>query len=208
MDKRKREGWKEEKKRKERVLGKKIGQVTQCFEHSAVLWKSKEKSASKLSRDSILRQFWEQCQNEAKEIYLRPSHKRTSVLHDWELHHTYYIYTLTTLLYRHRMLQHFHSAMCWNRTRTVRRALVVPQPLLGPTPIKDLYSGGIHIWILYIYLRNSSRYNWPQNNVHSRRYLSGRISSKSSLSIPQSLLEKHHYEIAWQMKIQPFLCIL
>lgn len=57
-----------------------------------MLWKSKEKSASKLSRDSILRQFWEQCQNEAKEIYLRPSHKRTSVLHDWELRLFYILY--------------------------------------------------------------------------------------------------------------------
>jgi len=53
------------------------------------------------------------------------------------------------------MLQPFRSAMYWNRTRTVRRALVVPQRLLGPTPKKDLYSGGIHIWILYIHLRNS-----------------------------------------------------
>lgn len=37
MDKEEKGGMEGGKKRKKRVLGKKIGQVTQCFEHSAVL---------------------------------------------------------------------------------------------------------------------------------------------------------------------------
>lgn len=118
-------------------------------------------------------------------MYLKPSHKRISVLYGPRLKKslTFFAYWNSIILfYRGRMLALFRSSMCWRRTRILRRVLALPQALLGPPQIKGLSSGGIHVWISNICLRNSSP--WVLDIIgHIAEWIPGSICQAESHQI-------------------------
>lgn len=81
--------------------------------------------------------FWgEQCQNEAKEMYLRPNHKRMSILHAlWETKKSWTFFTCFNSCHTVLRIQrcagssiqpHAGTELGSNRTGIVRRALALP----------------------------------------------------------------------------------